>query len=114
MRRGHVVASAQEYACYSTSAAPGQSTAAQWLQSIRDHWAASENGAHYRRDVSLGEDASQISGRPGAFVMASLRNLVLGLFELQKHRGHTQAHSFPGWRRRLTDSQKIQLLTQTP
>jgi hypothetical protein len=113
LRRGQVVETAEEYAFYCTSAAPGQYSAAQLVQSIRDHWAASENGAHYRRDVSLGEDASQISGRTGAFVMATLRNLVLGLFELQKHRGQTRARTFPGWRRRLTDAQKIQLLTRT-
>ena len=114
LRRGQGVETAEEYAFYSTSAAPGQYSAAQLLQSIRDHWGASENGAHYRRDVSLGEDASQISGRTRAFVMATLRNLVLGLFELQKERGQTQARFFPGWRRRLTDTQKIQLLTRTP
>ena len=80
------------------------------MQTIRDHWSASENGAHYRRDVSLGEDACRIGQRTGAFVMATLRNLVLGLFELQKHRGQTKARTFPGWRRRLTDRQKLQLI----
>ena len=75
--------------------------------------AAIENGAHYRRDVSLGEDASQISGRTGAFVMATLRNLLLGLFELQKHRGQTQEEYFPGWQRNLTQTQMFQLITQT-
>jgi hypothetical protein len=112
LRRGQVVKQFEEYAFYATSAAPEQYSAAQLLQAIRDHWAATENGAHYRRDVSLGEDASQISGRTGAFVMATLRNLLLGLFELQKHRGQTQARSFPGWRRRLTTPQKIQLITR--
>jgi predicted transposase YbfD/YdcC len=83
------------------------------LEIIRNHWSGSENGSHYRRDVSLGEDASRISGRNGAFVMATLRNLLLGLFELQKHRGRTQARTFPAWRRKLTHTQKIQLLTRT-
>ena len=45
--------------------------------------------------------------------MATLRNLVLGLFELQKHRGKTQARTFPGWRRKLTNPQKIELITRT-
>ena len=83
------------------------------LQSIRDHWSASENGSHYRRDVSLGEDASRIAGPNGAYVMATLRNLLLGLMELQKHRGKTQARTFPGWRRKLTNTQKIQLIIRT-
>jgi hypothetical protein len=113
LRGGKVIATAEEYAFYCTSAAPKQYSARQLLQAIRDHWGASENGAHYRRDVSLGEDASRISQRPGAFVMATLRNLLLGLFELQQHRGQTPARTFPGWRRKLTPTQTIQLITKT-
>jgi predicted transposase YbfD/YdcC len=113
LRAGKVIESSEEYAYYCTSAAPEQSSARQLLQSIRDHWGASENGSHYRRDVSLGEDACRISGRTGAFVMATLRNLLLGLFELRQHRGKTRARTFPGWRRQLTTTQKFQLLTRT-
>ena len=112
LRQGEVIEEHEEYSFYCTSAAPKQHTAQQLLQFIRDHWAAIENGAHYRRDVSLGEDASRISGRGGAYVMATLRNLLLGLFELQKHRNKTKARSFPGWRRQLTDTQKLQLITR--
>ena len=112
LRQGKVTEESEEYSFYSTSAAQGQHSAGQLIQVIRDHWSASQNGAHYRRDVSLGEDASRISGRKGAYVMATLRNLLLGLFELQKHRGKTKAHTFPGWRRKLTDTQKIQLITR--
>lgn len=110
LRQGRVIQASEEYRFYSTSVAPRQSSARQLLQSIRDHWAACENGSHYRRDVSLGEDASRIGKRTGAYVMATLRNLLLGLFELQQHRGQTQARSFPGWRRKLTDTQKVQLI----
>ena len=110
LRQGKVTEQSQEYSFYCTSAAPKQYSAQQLLQSIRDHWSASENGSHYRRDVSLGEDASRISGRKGAYVMATLRNLLLGLMELQRHRGHTQASTFPGWRRRLANTQRIQLI----
>lgn len=113
LRKGKVVQEFEEYSFYCTSAAPEQYTAQQLLEFIRGHWSASENGAHYRRDVSLGEDASQISGRTGAYVMATLRNLLLGLFELQKDRGQTQEQYFPGWRRTLTNTQKLQLITQT-
>lgn len=69
------------------------------------------NGSHYRRDVSLGEGASGISGSSGTYVMATLRNLLLGLMELQRHHGKTQTRTFPGWRRNLTVTQKIQLVT---
>lgn len=82
------------------------------VEASGDHWGAVENGVHYRRDVSLGEDASRISDRSGAYVMATLRNLLLGLMELQKHRGQTHARTFPGWRRRLTLTQKIRLITR--
>jgi hypothetical protein len=112
LRQGKVIKEFDEYSFYCTSAAPEQYRAPQLLGLIRDHWSAIENGAHHRRDVSLGEDASQISGRTRAYVMATLRNLVLGLFELQKHRGKTQARTFPGWRRRLTNPQKIQLISR--
>jgi hypothetical protein len=114
LRQGQVLESSEEYSYYCTSAAPGQYSAQQLLEKPREHWSASENGSHYRRDVSLGEDASRISGRKGAHVMATLRNLLLGLFELQQHRGKTQASTFPGWRRKLTPAQKIQLLSQKP
>ncbi len=113
LRQGKVTETSEEYALYCTSAAPQQYTAQRLLQAIRDHWAASENGSHYRRDVSLGEDASRISGRGGAYVMATLRNLLLGLMELQRQRGKTPACTFPGWRRKLTTTQKIHLITQS-
>ena len=112
LHQGKVTQESQEYSYYCTSAAPDQYSAGQLLQAIRDHWAAIENGAHYRRDVSLGEDASRISGPKAAQVMTTLRNLLLGLFEMQKHRGQTQARTFPGWRRKLTGPQKMQLLTR--
>ena len=113
LRAGKVTEQSEEYSFYCTSAAPEQYSARQLLQSIRDHWAASENGAHYRRDVSLGEDASRIGKRTGAYIMATLRNLLLGLFELQHDRGKTKARTFPGWRRKLTNTQKVQLIIQT-
>ena len=86
LRKGKVVETSEESAYYATSLAHQEKTAGQILDLIRGHWAACENGAHYRRDVTLGEDQSLIAGRTGAFVMATLRNVVLGLFELQKHK----------------------------
>ena len=112
LRQGKVIEEFSEYSFYCTSAAPEQYNAEQLLGFIRGHWSASENGSHHRRDVSLGEDACRISGRTRAYVMATLRNLVLGLFELQKHRGKTKARTYPGWRRKLTDPQKIELITR--
>lgn len=112
LRKGKVVKAFEEYSFYNTSAVQEQYSAQELIEAIRGHWSASENGSHYRRDVSLGEDASKISGRAGAYGMATLRNLVLGLFELQKHRGKTKTRTFPSWRRKLTHSGMIKLLTQ--
>jgi hypothetical protein len=113
LRKGKVIKEFEEYSFYCTSAAHEQYSAQQLLEFIRGHWAAIENGSHYRRDVSLGEDASQISGRTGAFVMATLRNLLLGLYELSQHRGQTKARTFPSWRRQLTTAKMMALITRT-
>lgn len=113
LRGGKVTRQSEEYAFYCTSADPRQYRAEQLLQAIRDHWGASENGAHYRRDVSLGEDACRAAQRTGALVLATLRNLLLGLFERHRHRGKTKARTFAGWRRKLTHTQKVQLIIRT-
>jgi len=49
----------------------------------------------------MGEDASGISKRPQAHMMACLRNHTLGLFEGQQDRNKD---SFPSWRRKMTPS----------
>lgn len=110
LRRGQVVEHSIEYAYYVTSLTEAEASARELGEAIRGHWNACENGAHYRRDVSLGEDASQISGRAGAQAMATLRNLTLGLFELQKQRGQTTAAYLPGWGRKMTMSRALQLI----
>lgn len=110
LRRGEVVEESQEYSFYVTSLDQEQATARQLAQHIRGHWAACENGSHYRRDVTLGEDASQISGRNAAQAMAILRNLVLGLFELHKDKGKANAPFVPGWQRKMTASAALKLI----
>jgi predicted transposase YbfD/YdcC len=64
---------------------------------IRGHWSAIENGTHYRRDVTLGEDANRTANRNGAAVLASFRNLANGIYELQKERKATTADSLRSW-----------------
>jgi predicted transposase YbfD/YdcC len=112
LKQGRVVKQEQEYAYYVTSAEHAAYCAKQLVEIIRGHWDAVENGSHHRRDVTLGEDASRIAkdeGRHGAHVMATLRNLVLGLFEWQKHRG--EVHGFvPSWRRKMDGKQAVTLL----
>lgn len=47
----------------------------------RGHWGI-ENKLHYVRDVTMGEDASQVRTRSAPEVMAALRNLTLSLLRL--------------------------------
>jgi predicted transposase YbfD/YdcC len=48
------------------------------LQVVREHWGI-ENGLHYRRDVSLDEDYSQVRIGQAPHVLATLNNIVVGL-----------------------------------
>src|SRR5262249_49809817 len=60
-----------------------QVPARQLLRLIREHW-HSENRLHYVREVTLGEDASQVRSGAAPQALAALRNAVLGL--LRQHR----------------------------
>ena len=86
-----------EIGCYATSLAFDQRTDAQLMAAIRGHWSAIENGTHYRRDLTLGEDANRTASRQGAAVLASLRNLANGLYELQKEQKRTRADTLKSW-----------------
>jgi len=55
------------------------------LRFIRGHWSI-ENRLHYVRDVTLGEDASQVRSGAAPEAMAALRNVVLTLL---RNAGHT-------------------------
>jgi predicted transposase YbfD/YdcC len=57
---------------------------------VREHWGI-ENGLHYVRDVTLGEDASRIRKGSAPQVMAALRNIVVFLFERFKHKNAATA-----------------------
>ena len=86
-----------EIGCYATSLALEQRDDAQVLAAIRGHWSAIENGTHYRRDVTLGEDACRTASRNGAAVLASLRNLANGIYELHKQQQRTTVDSLKSW-----------------
>jgi predicted transposase YbfD/YdcC len=89
-------------------------------QAIRRHWGAIENGSHHRRDVTLGEDASRIRHRAAAQAMAAIRNLALGLYELNVARHDLEKETLSGvgeaklgfasWRRRLKNGDAIRLI----
>lgn len=99
-----------EIGYYATSLGTKQLNDAELIQAIRDHWSAIENGAHHRRDVSFGEDASGVSKRGAAQVMACLRNLALGVYELALERGRTKAPSAKSRCRQMTFSEALALL----
>ena len=61
-----------------TSLAREQAGAARLLRLNRTHWVI-ENGLHYRRDVTLGEDASRIRKGSAGQVMSILRNFIIYL-----------------------------------
>lgn len=93
-----------EIGCYATSLAFDQHDEAQLLEFIRGHWSAIENGTHYRRDVTLGEDACRTADRQGAAVLASLRNLANGVYELEKEGKRTKADTLKSWCQQQTFS----------
>ena len=86
-----------EIGSYATSLTLREQDDAAILALIRGHWSAIENGTHYRRDVTLGEDANRTASRNGAAALASLRNLANGIYELEKERKRTSADSLRSW-----------------
>lgn len=82
---------------YASSLTVDQYDDAEVLKIIRDHWSAIENGTHYRRDVTLGEDACRTAHRQGAAVLASLRNLAIGVYELERERKRTTVDTLKSW-----------------
>jgi hypothetical protein len=93
-----------EIGCYASSLTVDQRDDAAILATIRGHWSAIENGTHYRRDVTLGEDACRTAGRQGAAVLASLRNLANGIYELQKEGKRTKVDTLKSWCQQQTFS----------
>jgi hypothetical protein len=61
-----------------TSLGPERADAARLLALTREHWGI-ENGSHYRRDVTLGEDASRVRKGSAPEVLAGLRNAIIHL-----------------------------------
>jgi hypothetical protein len=96
-----------EIAYYVTSRTPEEMTPQELLAATIGHWDGIENGTHYVRDVSFGEDACRISHPKAARNMVSLRNWAIGLFSLLKHQKKIKAPSLPSWRRSMTASQAL-------
>jgi hypothetical protein len=103
----------EEIGYYATSLPYQDYTDEALLQIIRDHWAAIENGTHNRRDNTFGEDACQAAERASVQNLVTLRNLALGLYELQLERGQTNVKEFKSWCRRMTGPTALKLLLRT-
>lgn len=62
-----------------TSLSPQKANPSRVLNLNRGHWSI-ENRLHWVRDVTFDEDRSQIRTRNAPRIMASFRNLIIGLF----------------------------------
>jgi predicted transposase YbfD/YdcC len=67
-----------------TSLTAEQAHPAELARYIRGHWHV-ENKLHWVRDVTMGEDASQIATGGGPRIMAGIRNLAISLLRLAGH-----------------------------
>jgi predicted transposase YbfD/YdcC len=67
-----------------TSLPAARARPAQLAEWIRGHWKI-ENQLHWVRDVTLGEDLSQVRTGTGPHVMAAIRNLVISILRLAGH-----------------------------
>lgn len=95
---------------YATSLSQRQYGDEELIKIVRDHWAAIENGSHYRRDNTFDEDGCQVSQRGAVQVLSTLRNLALGLYELERERGRTQTTEFKSWCRQMTGPAALKLV----
>ena len=63
-----------------TSLSVEQADAGRLLALTRGHWGI-ENGLHYKRDVTLAEDASRVRREAAPQVMAALRNSLVPMLD---------------------------------
>jgi len=73
-----------------TSLSRKKASPAQLLEIRRTHWGI-ETGLHYRRDVTLNEDAARMTIGNTGIIMASINNLVLALIRQAKFYNAAQA-----------------------
>jgi len=90
-----------------TALTPAQAGPAFLLARNRDHWAI-ENGLHYRRDASLGEDSSRLRAGQSPRLFAAIGNTVTSVLNRAGHSNHAAARRDLGWDR--TGLQALALL----
>ena len=92
-RRGVCYKTSHEVEFGITSLAREKASPRQLLEIRRSHWGI-ETGSHYRRDVTLKEDATRFTIGHGARVLANLHNLVLALIRQIGFLNAAQARRF--------------------
>jgi predicted transposase YbfD/YdcC len=85
-----------------TSLSAQQASPKQLLALVRQYWEI-ETGLHYRRDVTLKEDATRLTLGHAGHIMAVLNNAVIGLCSQNGYRNLAQA------RRRFNAMPKLAL-----
>jgi predicted transposase YbfD/YdcC len=92
-RRGVGYKTSHEVEFGITSLAREKASPQQLLEIRRSHWGI-ETGSHYRRDVTLKEDATRFTIGHGARVLANINNLVLALIRQTGFLNAAQARRF--------------------
>jgi predicted transposase YbfD/YdcC len=81
-----------------TALTPAQASPAFLLERNRQHWGI-ENGLHYRRDTTLGEDASRIRAGQSPRLFASIGSTVISVLNRAGHLNHAAARRDLAWDR---------------
>jgi predicted transposase YbfD/YdcC len=89
-----------------TSLSAAQAGPARLLELTRSYWGI-ENGLHYRRDVTLREDATRMRNTRQAEVTAILNNLVIGV--VLQHGWHNLAEAQRFYAAHLADALRLVL-----
>jgi predicted transposase YbfD/YdcC len=92
-RRGLCYKTSRQVEFGITSLARNKASPRQLLEIRRSHWGI-ETGSHYRRDVTLREDATRFTIGQGARVLANIHNLVLALIHQTGFHNAAQARRF--------------------
>jgi len=81
---------------YGVTSLPEGTSPARLLSLVRGHWRI-ENSLHWVRDVTFDEDRSQVRTGTGPRVMATLRNLAIGLLRVRGCANIAQALRQHAW-----------------
>jgi predicted transposase YbfD/YdcC len=92
-RNGHSYHTSCEVEFWITSLTRQEASPAHLLNLRRAHWGI-ETGLHYRRDVTLQEDATRMTVGNTGKIMASINNLVLALIRQAGFYNAAQARRF--------------------